>query len=141
MEEKKYRGITVRFEPGWVRVLTDEALTGYLEQEGRKDAEHLAEWILEEYRKLLGYPLKIDRDSLAVEILIHACLDTISERLEDHTIQSELPGAAKRLLKGICGKIQKHTDIIDCGEKEVDNNRLVFDGLAAFHEAIYQLLE
>ena len=72
MEEKKYQGITVKFEPQWVRVVTDDALTGYLEQKSRRDAERLAEWILKQYQMLLGYPLKIDRDSLAVEILIHA---------------------------------------------------------------------
>ncbi len=141
MEEKKYQGITVKFEPGWVRVVTDEALTGYLDQKSSKDAEHLADWILAEYQNLLGYALKIDRDSLAVEILIHTYMDTISERLEDHAIQSEIPGAAKRLLKSICDRVQKHTDIIDCGEKEKDGNRLIFDGLSAFHETIYRILE
>lgn len=141
MQEKKYQGITVKFEMGWVRVVTDDCLIGYLERKGRKDAEHLADWILAEYRNLLGCPLKIKRDSLAVEILIHAYMDTISERLEDHALQREIPGTVKRLLKGICDKVQKHTDIIDCGEKEVDSNRLIFDGLVPFHETIYQLLE
>lgn len=141
MQEKKYHGITVKFEPGWVRVVTDDALTGYLDQKSCRDAEHLADWILAKYRELLGYPLRIDRDSLAVEILIHAYMDTISERLEERAVQSEIPVAAKRLLKSICDKVQKHTDIIDCGEKEEDGNRLIFDGLSAFHETIYRLLE
>ena len=49
MEEKKYQGITVKFEPQWVRVVTDDALTGYLEQKSRRDAERLAEWIQETF--------------------------------------------------------------------------------------------
>lgn len=141
MYEKNYQGITVKFETGWVRVVTDDCLINYLEREGKKDAEQLADWILAEYRNLLGCSLKIRRDSLAVEILIHAYMDTISERLEDHAQRSEIPGTVKRLLKGVCDKMQKHTDVIDCGEKEVDSNRLIFDGLAPFHETIYQLLE
>lgn len=141
MEEKKYQGITVKFEPQWVRVVTDDALTGYLEQKSRRDAERLAEWILKQYQMLQGYPLKIDRDSLAVEILIHAYMDTISEELEENAEQSEIPVTVKRLLEKLCGKVQRHTDVIDCGEKEVDSNRLVFDGLSMFHESIYRLLE
>ena len=141
MEEKKYQGITVKFEPQWVRVVTDDALTGYLEQKSRRDAERLAEWILKQYQMLQGYPLKIHRDSLAVEILIHAYMDTISEELEENAEQSEIPVTVKRLLEKLCGKVQRHTDVIDCGEKEVDSNRLVFDGLSMFHESIYRLLE
>ena len=107
MEEKKYQGITVKFEPQWVRVVTDDALTGYLEQKSRRDAERLAEWILKQYQMLLGYPLKIDRDSLAVEILIHAYMDTISEKLEENAEQSEIPVTVKRLLEKLCGKVQR----------------------------------
>ena len=84
---------------------------------------------------------KSDRDSLAVEILIHAYMDTISEKLEENAEQSEIPVTVKRLLEKLCGKVQRHTDVIDCGEKEVDSNRLVFDGLSMFHESIYRLLE
>ena len=39
MEEKKYQGITVKFEPQWVRVVTDDALTGYLEQKSRRNPD------------------------------------------------------------------------------------------------------
>ena len=96
---------------------------------------------MKQYQMLLGYPLKIDRDSLAVEILIHAYMDTISEKLEENAEQSEIPVTVKRLLEKLCGKVQRHTDVIDCGEKEVDSNRRVFDGPSMFHESIYRLLE
>lgn len=33
-----------------------------------------------------------------------------------------------------------HTEIIDCGESDVDNNRWIWDGLAVFKEIIYTAL-
>lgn len=139
MEERKYQRITVRMEEGWVHIVTDEALLDFLERENKRDALCLAEWIRKEYEGVMGRKLKIDRDSLAVEILIHAYMDKIADTLEEQA--EEIPQPVRGALEKVCDSVQRHTEVIDCGERSVDSNRLIFDGLSAFHELIYRILE
>ena len=140
MIERYYKEIRVEFERQKVHIYARKPLYDFLEQKSKKDALVLSEYILRDYKKLYGRELKISRDSMAVEILIHVYVDKVLKRIEAKEHAREQEGIHRKLAQ-ICEGLQVHTGIIDCGEKEVDSNRIVFDGLVPFKGMIFKLLE
>lgn len=134
---KEYKGISISFEDRVVRIKCDEVLMNYLARPGN-DALILSEYILGTYYDMYHKILQISQNSLAVEILIHAYVDKLCLCIQNaETIPFE---GLDKTLKQLCQIIGSRTEIIDCGEKEVDHNRFVFDGLEKFHGVIYKLL-
>jgi len=134
---KEYKGISISFEDRIIRIKCDDILMDYLAKPGN-DAVILSKYILETYFDMFHKILQISQHSLAVEILIHAYIDKVCEYIESKEI---LPiEGLDHALKQAGRAIEKRTEIIDCGEREVDNNRFVFDGLEKFHGVIYKLL-
>ena len=82
MIERYYKEIRVEFERQKVHIYARKPLYDFLEQKSKKDALVLSEYILREYKKLYGRELKISRDSMAVEILIHVYVDKVLKRIE-----------------------------------------------------------
>ncbi|MBM6803741.1 hypothetical protein H6B07_13950, partial [Mediterraneibacter glycyrrhizinilyticus] len=94
--------------------------------------------ILKEYKKRQKSELKISKDSLAIEILAHTYADTFSETVS--SAELHLPAALSEAVLGLMKKVHAHTEIIDCGESDVDNNRWIWDGLTVFKKIIYKAL-
>lgn len=134
---KEYKGISISFEDRVVRIKCDEVLMNYLAQPGN-DAVILSKYILETYYDMFHKILNISQHSLAVEILIHAYIDKLCEVIECNNV-IPIEGLNQALIQA-SRAIEKRTEIIDCGEREVDSNRFVFDGLEKFHGVIYKLL-
>lgn len=134
---REYKEISISFEDRVVRIKCDEFLMRYLARPGN-DALILSKYILETYYDMFHKELQISQNSLAVEILIHAYVDKLCLRVADNEILG-MEGL-DMALKSVCQQIQSRTEIIDCGEREVDNNRFIFDGLEKFHSAIYKIL-
>ena len=130
-------GVWVRYGDRAVHIKTDAALVEYLGEAGN-GARALAEEILREYEKRAGKPLDIGVDSLAIEILIHTFLDTFAGRALH--LAEKLPGPLAEPLSALMNGLEDRTEIIDCGEREVDGNRWVFDRLAPFHGLFYEIL-
>ena len=130
-------GVWVRYGDRAVHIKTDAALVEYLGEAGN-GARALAEEILREYEKRAGKPLDIGVDSLAIEILIHTFLDTFAGRALH--LAEKLPGPLAEPLSALLEGLEDRTEIIDCGEREVDGNRWVFDRLAPFHGLFYEIL-
>lgn len=107
-----------------VRVHTTPVLIEAL-RAGSNPAQALAEELCALYIEEYGRPLDITVASLAAEIDIHARLDVFFRRALKRS--RRLPG---RPLSGFLGKMQAHTEVIDCGERAIDNNRFVFDMLS-----------
>lgn len=120
-----------------VRIKCDDILMKYLGRPGN-DALILSKYILETYYDMFHKILNISQNSLAVEILIHAYIDKLCLCVEKSEIIS-LEGL-DLALKQACHAVQSRTEVIDCGEREVDNNRFIFDGLEKFHSIIYKVL-
>lgn len=105
----------------------------FLGQPGNGSVE-LSGYILQEYRKQKNKPLKITQDSLTIEILAHAYLDQIAGAL---IVLGKTGNEVIKKALNAMQEIKNHTDIIDCGELEVDSNRHIWDSLVPYHAMIY----
>ena len=135
--DKSLDKITINYFNKLVQITCGEALKNYLEEPGNGAVE-LSAHILKEYKKRQKSELKISKDSLAIEILAHTYADTFSETVS--SAELHLPAALSEAVLGLMKKVHAHTEIIDCGESDVDNNRWIWDGLAVFKEIIYTAL-
>ncbi len=116
---REISGLNVRLEPKIVRIDNDETLAGLLNC--RKNAFAIAERMLESYKEKYGTDLKISKRSLAVEIYGHYYILVKADAFE-----------AKHGSRKFTRWLKRHMDVIDCGEKDVDNNRLAWDILQFF---------
>ena len=135
--DKSLDKITINYFNKLVQITCGEALKNYLDEPGNGAVE-LSAHILKEYKKRQKYELKISKDSLAIEILAHTNADTFSETVS--SAESHLPAALSEAVLGLMKKVHAHTEIIDCGESDVDNNRWIWDGLTVFKKIIYKAL-
>ena len=119
MAEKAFPEIEVRFEPHLARVVNDDALIHVLQDGKRRASFLLARQILEEYREKFGEELRIKERSLACEIYWHYyCLIK--------AIAIEKRFGKKKFTTWLI----RHIDVSDCGEREVDTNRIFWDILS-----------
>ncbi len=135
--DKYLEKITINYCDRLVQITCDDDLKNYLEEPGN-GALKLSIYILEEYNKRQQSELKISKDSLAIEILAHTYADTFSEAVS--SIGSRLPSTLSKAALNLMEHVHAHTEIIDCGESDVDNNRWIWDSLAVFKKIIYVAL-
>ena len=135
--DKSLDKITINYFNKLVQITCGEALKNYLEEPGNGAVE-LSAHILKEYKKRKKSELKISKDSLAIDILAHTYADTFSETVS--SAELHLPAALSEAVLGLMKKVHAHTEIIDCGESGVDNNRWIWDGLTVFKKNIYKAL-
>lgn len=129
--------ISIQCEVKWARVKCDKALKEYLIKPGN-GSKQLADYILKYYQTAVGEKLKIGQHSLAIEILAHAYTDLFCQAMKG--LKGVLPSGLYDELDKVLEKLLIHTEIIDCGEKDVDSNRFIWDGLEPFHLLIYGFL-
>lgn len=124
--ETIFEGVTVCYEPQIVRIDTDHALMDFLAQRG-SGSQALARHILARYEALLGRPMEVTERSMATEILIHAYLGVVFLRAKR---MGDKFGRSGEKLRAWGERMEAHTAIIDIGERAVDGNRHIFDGLS-----------
>lgn len=100
----------------WIRIRHDRDLEEALEALGNLP---IAEKAKEVYREAHGEDIQISDESLAVEIIGHVLPGDLSYKIQD----LDLADGINELMD----ELQSHTDVIDCGEKEVDGNRFLWD--------------
>ena len=135
-EEYLFAGVTVRYAPQIVRIDTDHALMDFLAQRGN-GSRALARHSLARYEALLGVPMAVAERSMATEILVHAYLDVVFRRAG--RLGRRL-GRTGRRLAGWGERMQSHTAVSDIGERAVDSNRHIFDGISHFYGVFRVLL-
>ena len=135
--DKNFEKVTITYCDRLVQITCDDALKNYLEEPGN-GALQLSIYILEEYKNRRQSELKISKDSLAIEILAHTYADTFSEAVS--SIGDRLPPALSKAVLTLMEQIHTHTEIIDCGESDIDNNRWIWNGLTVFKKVIYKAL-
>ena len=131
-----FHGISIQYNNRIVRINTDRNLLDFLDQKGNGSLE-LADHIHCFYQDKWGKPLEISRESLAVEILIHVYCDLVFDRIDRIVEKIGKPG---RLQKDKLAFLKRATEVIDCGERAVDSNRIVFDQLAPFRQLLFLIL-
>ncbi|MCQ2509071.1 MAG: hypothetical protein MJ116_01210 [Lachnospiraceae bacterium] len=114
---RRFNGIGLKLEPQVVRVANDFVLDVYLQMDTR-NSMRLAKYIRREYEKQFQEELNISAQSLAIEIYGHYKMQKAAQKAE------EMLGRT-RMTRWLIG----HTDVIDCGSKEKDNNRVVWDSM------------
>ena len=116
-------GIRFTLEPGIVRLKNDAALAWAMKNGGhRHDGTGVSDMMIYAHRKKMNRDLRITSASLDSEIFWHIkamelcvfCRGTFLYRIS-------------RLFRGKVEWLYVHMDVIDCGEKDVDNNRFVWD--------------
>lgn len=132
-----YHGISINYDGQFVHILTDTQLLKFLGRFGN-DSLKLAKHLRETHQTLFGRELRISEESLSVEILIHAYLDVLLRGVGE--LGKLLPQKALKDLVACMEQLEGKTKIIDCGEKEVDSNRHVFDSLVPYRQFLYMVL-
>lgn len=116
--------IKVGFEPQLIRVHSDKALWQFLKGDIKSRMKLLIYTIKEEYFTQFDKKLEISDDSLVVEILVHVYCDYLG-LLFNRIVQISW-------LQRLVIKLLKRAEIVDCGERQVDSNRWIWDFLARF---------
>ncbi|WP_051348461.1 hypothetical protein [Peribacillus kribbensis] len=113
--------LEVKFTNGVVHIKNGSQLQSLLAGDSHGSYK-AAETIKDMYVRQTKKPLNISTMSLAIEILGHVYPGKIIEFIN----QIPLPNGIKRFLDTMLDR----ANIIDCGEREKDSNRWVWDSLA-----------
>lgn len=129
-----YRNVTVRLRHQAVHIYNDEHLIRFLQLPGNGSLE-LSDYLLKRYEQLFFKPLKITRHSLAIEILAHMFADKFAAEVQGFL--RHIAPDAQGPLTALVRKVQEATDSIDCGEADIDTNRIIWNVLVPFRQVIY----
>lgn len=134
--EKMYEmygcSLMVAFENQLVRIKGQKALQKFLSTNIDNRSTTLAAQIKTDYLSLMGRELDISIDSLVVEIWGHAYASYFARALKNLI--------SLQLIDDVANFIIDRSDVIDCGEAEVDSNRKLWDLLAGFRPMILAFL-
>lgn len=115
--------IKVGLEPQLIRVYSNAQLWAYLDGKADASFELLINTIKADYEQHFGKALAISNASLIVEVLVHVYCDYLGLSFNRIVKIKWIQALVKKLLK--------RAEVVDCGEKEVDSNRWVWDLLAS----------
>lgn len=135
--DKNFHDISISYDEKMIHIKTDVNLLNFLALP-KNGSLQIADYILNKYQIIYGKTLEITRDSLAIEILAHAYIDIFSSALIALGQTTKHPTIRKAIK--MLDTIQSKTEIIDCGELSVDNNRHIWDSLVPYHTAIFAIL-
>ncbi len=124
--------LVVSFEKQLIRIASPQALQKFLSQDIELRSKILVNYIKQDYLNLIGKELAISNNSIIIEIW-------------GHVYASYLAKSVKKLIRlkfiqSTLNLIIERSDTIDCGEKEVDSNRWIWDLLANFKGMIVKLI-
>ncbi|GGE79166.1 hypothetical protein [Priestia taiwanensis] len=127
-------GISVEMKPKSIHLANTSSLQTILK---RPDAPlQLAKFLKERFIEIHGHDIHITAKSLAIEILGHVYVGNFAE------VVKKIPHIPKITLPIVktATKVTDRTDVIDCGEKDVDSNRWIWDRLAMFYDSFVHYL-
>lgn len=126
----EFHNIGIKYEKKWVRIKNDQVLKDFLKDPSTKGSILISEYAHKQYQKEIGCPLNITIDSLAIEILGHVYMETFANIAAQLKIKS---------LTTALEDIKSKTNVIDCGELDVDYNRHIWDSLEKNKSLVYML--
>lgn len=119
---KDFEGISIKCSDKLLQIKNDGALRRFLDDPQTNGSVLIADYAVALYKKEMNKELKISRDSLAIEILGHVYVDKFAD------------AASKvKALEAAMKSIRNRTDVIDCGEGDIDSNRKIWDDLEKRH--------
>ena len=124
--------LLVVFSNQLIQIKKPHQLKEFLSSDIKNRSEVLANYIKQDYFFLFGKELKVSNKSLILEIWAHV-------------FASYFARAMKKIIKlkpieRLADLILERSDIIDCGESNVDSNRKLWDILSNFKGVILAFL-
>ncbi|WP_202985655.1 hypothetical protein [Pedobacter planticolens] len=124
--------LVVVFKNQLIRIKKPKALQKFLTTDIEQRSEVLVNSIKIDYLSLFGKELAISNDSLIIEIWAHVYASYFAKAMKNLI--------SLKLVEEAADFIIKRSDIIDCGESEIDSNRKFWDILANFKGVILTFL-
>ena len=91
------------------------------------------------YRTVHGEDINISTQSLAIELIGHVFPDKLLMAVESKALL-DLNFPLIPIIELLRHLVRKRTDVIDCGESQLDNNRTLWDKLEGLPEEFYELI-
>lgn len=114
------KGVSILCTDKLVQIKNDKALLDFLKDPKTKGSLLIAKYARDLYIKELGKTLNITPDSLAIEILGHVYMEKFADLAQKFKIKE---------LEAFLESVKERTEIIDCGEADIDSNRKIWDDL------------
>jgi hypothetical protein len=134
--EKKYElsghQLLVVFHHKMIQIKHPRSLKKFLSEDIELRSEILVKYIKQDYFNFIGKELDIKNDSIIIEIWGHVFASYLSNAIKNLVSLNLIEKAADFILK--------KSDIIDCGESDIDLNRNFWDLLANFKKPITTFL-
>lgn len=124
--------IFVTFQNQLVRIVAPEELARYLSTQIKPRSLQLATLIKTDYRIFFGKDLDISTPSIIVEIWGHLLASNFARSIKRHLNWEPICRFANFVIS--------RSDHIDCGERRVDSNRLMWDILSPFRNALARFI-
>lgn len=124
--------LLVAFTPKLVIIKEPKALKRYLSKDIDTRSSVLANLIKQDYLDLIGTELDITVDSMVIEIWGHVYASHLAKAIKN-LIQLQLT-------EDFADFIINRSDVIDCGESEIDSNRRFWDILSNFKGLVLSFL-
>lgn len=128
----KEHSIAVTFRTRTVQIQNDAQLRDLVKLDPKAAPTELANEIKNQYFELFKHALNISTDSLAVEIIGHVYGEEFAVMVERISPLKWLDLQMEKIIS--------HAAIIDAGEREVDDNRKLWDKIAPFRSLFEKLL-
>lgn len=134
--EKKYELIghqlLVVFHHKMIQIKHPKSLKKFLSADIELRSEQLVNYIKQDYFNFFGKELDINNDSIIIEIWGHVFASYIAKAVKNLV--------SLKLIEKAADFVLKKSDIIDCGESDVDLNRNFWDLLSNFKRPIITFL-
>ncbi|MXV52636.1 hypothetical protein GS399_16805 [Pedobacter sp. HMF7647] len=121
--------VQVEFEERLVHILSNASLHHVIEHNMAGHTEMLYEYIQADYNKYFGRDLDISYQSFAVELWGHMYAEEFTLFVQRNLSDIEL-------VNKIANFVVNRTGVIDCGEREIDSNRIFWDLLSPSYHLI-----
>ena len=124
--------INLRAKLHAIKIFNDDELSSALEQNTESITDELVSNIKSAYLNVFNCDFEVSDASIAVEIWAHMYAEKFAEAVKSFS--------SLKLIDDVADKILHHAEIIDIGERGHDDNRFVWDSLAALKSPIAALL-
>ena len=124
--------LLVCFEEKLIRIKEPKEIQKFLSQDIEMRSTVFVNYIKQDYQNFIGKELSITNDSIIIEIWGHVYASYFARAMKNLI--------SLNLLTDFADFIINRSDIIDCGESDVDSNRKFWDVLANFKGIILSFL-
>lgn len=124
--------LVVSFKQQLIRIASPQALQKFLSQDIELRSKILVNYIKQDYLNFIGKELAVSNNSIIIEIWGHVYASYLAKSVKKLI--------RLKLIQPTLNLIIERSDTIDCGEKEVDSNRWIWDLLAHFKWMILKLI-